>query len=402
MKKIVFFSPFYMHPIPSKRGGGVEELMTLLLNENEKQNPEYEFYFVQKKLYGKNKKYETLDCFKNSKIVYIKYNRFVNWIIRGFNRFLKLIKINKRFSNLYYNKAYKAIKSINPDHIIFERDYDVITEKFTKNYGKDKLSFHIHTQILNKEPIDKYFGSLISVSNFISDDWKSFLGNKPEMKYYVSMNCVNEDRFNKTISHEERVKLREQYGFKNDDFIVVLCGRICEDKGTDKLIEAILPLDKSIKLLIVGSVNTTGNEKTPFLRYIQKQVIQHPDKIKATGYVNNSELYKIYQMCDLQATPSMWEEAAGLVSIEGQIAGLPQIITNSGGMPEFASKSGTIIIEKDENIVDSLSNAINKLHSDKNLCKKMSEENKIHGLEFNKARYYKDFIEILNDLTRKK
>ena len=37
MKKIVFMMPFYMLPLPSTMGGGVEELMTLLLNEHEKQ-----------------------------------------------------------------------------------------------------------------------------------------------------------------------------------------------------------------------------------------------------------------------------------------------------------------------------------------------------------------------------
>ena len=37
MKKIVFMMPFYAFPVPSTMGGGIEELMTLLLNENEKQ-----------------------------------------------------------------------------------------------------------------------------------------------------------------------------------------------------------------------------------------------------------------------------------------------------------------------------------------------------------------------------
>lgn len=403
MIKIVFFMPFYAFPIPSTMGGGVEELMTILLEKHEKkENEDVKFYFVQKQLYGKNKKFETENIYRNSELVKVKYNRFFNFLVRGFNRLLKCLKINKRFSNDYYNKAFKEVKKINPDLIIFERDYDVITKRFVKEFGKEKLSFHIHTQILDqdKENLNKYFGSIITVSKFISEDYKKFLGDSSKLKHYVLLNCVNEERFNKRITSEERENIRNRFGFSKDDFVVVFCGRLCEDKGIDILVETFEKLDKNIKLLIVGGVETANNKKSAFLFKLKQMIEKNPDQIKTTGYIKNSELYRFYESADLQVVPSMWEEAAGLIVIEGQMCGLPQIITKSGGMVEFASKSGTIILPKDENLKENLAKEITRLSKEKDTLKKMSEENIKHGNMFNKQRYYKEFIEIVEDLNK--
>ena len=397
MKKIVFLMPFYAFPVPSTMGGGVEELMTILLEEHAKDiKADTEFYFITKQLYGTNKKlYDSKQEYKNSKIIKIKYNQFLNNCIRATNRVLKKLHINKRFSNIYYNKAYNEIVKINPDLIIMERDYDVITKKLIKKFGKEKLSFHIHTQILNKEKIDDYFDSIITVSNFISEDWKNYLSKSSKMKHFVLPNCVNEDRFIKQISEDERKSLRAKFEFLDDDFVSIFCGRICEDKGIDKLIDAILRLDDHHKLLIVGSVSAANKEKTPFLTKIEEMAKNNPNKIKTTGYIANNELYKYYECADIQIIPSMWEEAAGLVAVEGQICGLPQIITKSGGMIEFASPDGTIIIKKDENIVSSLMKQIEYLSSNKKILKEMSEKNKSHGLIFNKKTYYENFKKII-------
>lgn len=401
MKKIVFMMPFYMLPLPSTMGGGVEELMTLLLNEHEKQeNPEYKFYFVNKKIYGKNAKFQTDCTYKNSEVINIKYNRFFNTIIRLINKGLKILKIKKRFQTIYYKKAFNLIKKLNPDQIIFERDYFADMNKYAKTFGKEKLSFHVHTQVLDKENISEKFGSIITVSKFIADDWKDYLNGKP-MNYHVLPNCVNEDRFNKKLSSKERNEIRTNLGFDKNDFVVLFCGRIHKDKGIDKLIDAIIPMDKQVKLLIVGSVSAADNPKSVFENMIKQKVRENPERIKFTGYVNNSELYKIYQSSDIQIVPSVWEEAAGLVVIEGQHSGLPQIVTQSGGMVEFANPEGTIIVEKENNLVENLTSEINKLKNDSELRANMSESNKKHAQKFDKVSYYKNFLKIAEKITRK-
>ena len=101
MKKILFLMNYYSLPVPSTMGGGVEELMTLLLNEHEKEeNPEYKFYFINKKLTGKEKKYNTEKEYKNSEVINVKYNHLANFFVRAVNKIFRKLKIKKQF-NLY-------------------------------------------------------------------------------------------------------------------------------------------------------------------------------------------------------------------------------------------------------------------------------------------------------------
>ena len=67
------------------------------------------------------------------------------------------------------------------------------------------------------------------------------------------------------------------------------------------------------------------------------------------GYINNDELYKYYQIADMQAVPSMWEEAAGLVAIEGMASGLPLVVTRSGGMVEYVDEKCALTVDKEKN-----------------------------------------------------
>lgn len=400
MKKIVFFIPFYGYPVPSVMGGGIEELMTILLNEHEKQDkPDCKFYFIHKALYGKTKKQFDKDfTFKNTEIIKIKYNRVFNTLTRIFNRFLNLFKIKKRFSNDYCKKSYKAIEKIEPDLIIFEGSYDIIAGQFAKKYGKDKVWFHAHMQeTQKKENLNDYFGTIISVSNFISNDYKDFLKDNKNMNYKVLQNCVDEERFNKTITTDERNQIRQNFGFKNDDFISIYCGRICENKGADKLIEAVLSLDENFKVLIVGGVHSAKKQTTPYLQKIANFAKNNPSKIKYTGYIKNTDMFKIYQSADAQVVPTLCEEAAGLVVVEGQYSGLPQIVTNSGGMPEYINPEGAVVLEKDKNLIKNIASELKKLQNDKKNYKNMSENNTKFAQQYTKSNYYNTFMKIIKE-----
>ena len=69
-------------------------------------------------------------------------------------------------------------------------------------------------------------------------------------------------------------------------------------------------------------------------------------------------------------------------------------------MVEFASKSGTIILPKDNKLKDNLAKEIANLAKDKEKLKMMSAKNIEHGNLFNKQRYYKEFIEIVEELNK--
>ncbi len=263
----------------------------------------------------------------------------------------------------------------------------------------ENISFHIHYQETVKSRIGEDYSTLISVSEFISKDWEKYFQQQGKNKnFFVLPNCVDEERFNKKISLKERAEIRNKVGFKEDDFVIIFCGRIAKEKGIKELIKAVVETKENVKLMIVGGVRSIKAETSPYLRDVKELVDNNPDKIKFTGYVKNSELFKYYQAADLQAAPSLWEEAAGLVVLEGQYSGLPQIITQSGGMSEFACKDGAIIIDKEKNVSENIRKAIEKIYKSPELRKKMIEANAENCKKYTKHAYYKNFLEILEKL----
>lgn len=404
MKKILFLMNYFSLPVPSTMGGGVEELMTLLLNEHEKEeNPEYKFYFVNKKLTGKEKKYNTEKKYKNSEIVNVKYNHVAIFLTRAINKIFRKLKIKKQFSNSYDRHALKTVKKLNPDLIIFEGSFECGDGRYAKTFDINKLALHIHYQYGDSSKFDlkNYFSSTISVSNFISEDWEKYMQNNypnSKVNYLVLPNCINQDRFTKEISPDERTQIREKFNFKPDDFVIIFCGRIAKEKGVKELIEVVAGLPENIKLLIVGGVKSIKSETTPYMQKIVSLTEKYSEKVKFTGYIKNDELYKYYRSAELQIVPSLWEEAAGLVVVEGQACALPQIVTVSGGMPEFTAKDGCILVHKDERLKPELESAILKIYSSKAVQNEMKKANLQNYKKYTKEIYYKNFIELLGKI----
>lgn len=399
--KIAFCNSIIGLPVPSTLGGGAEELLTILLNENQTQNSENEFYFVQKYLYGQDAQYMSPNQYKNSKLVYVKYNRFLTFIQRAFNKCLKILKIKRNFPTVfptnYHHKMFKEVKKIKPDIIIFEGQIDANIRKYQKTFGKSRLYLHLHIQDMDKVAMDKNVAGIIAVSDFVKKDYESFV-HQP-MDNYVLYNCVDENRFSHRLTAAERTAIRQKYHFTEHDFVVVFCGRIAPEKGIKELCESVLNADANVKLLIVGGVSSARKETSPYLQQIQKIANEHQDRIRFTGYVKNDELYQIYQSADVQVVPSIWEEAAGLVVIEGQLSGLPQIITKSGGMVEYANPDGCIVIDKDELLVGKMTEAIEKLQNNPQLAKKMGSVNQEFAKKFNKKSYYNNFNKIIQEIA---
>ena len=402
--KIVFVNPHNGLPVPATMGGAVEELLNILLIQNEKSSNPYELFYVQKYLTGEDKKYLCEKTFKYDKIVYVKNNKFRNLFYRVINKLCRIFRVKKKYSNFvpldYDNNAYKAIKKINPNVIIFQSHIPANIKKYINRFGKEKLMYHLHVQDTQKMQINKYVHGLIAVSDFIKNDYEKFIGHV-DMKNYVLRNSINEDKFSRKITSEEKVSLRGSLGFLPDDFVVIYCGRILKKKGVDKLLEAILLTPKNIKLLIMGSTGSIKNCSEPFIDNIAKIAEENSDKIKFSGYIKNSEVYKYYQIADLQVVPSMWEEAAGLVVLEGQMCGLPQIITRSGGMVEYAT-SETVILERDDKFVKNLAEKIIEFSNNASklsLSKRISLEN---SKKYTREMYYQQFRKIIEEITDEK
>ena len=81
-------------------------------------------------------------------------------------------------------------------------------------------------------------------------------------------------------------------------------------------------------------------------------------RIKFTGLIPQSEISALYHIADVAVLPSMWEEPAGLTMLEAAAAGVPVITTNAGGIPEYLRNDLGIFLDRDNELVNNISNNI--------------------------------------------
>lgn len=389
MKKIALVLP-EVYPVPAVLGGAVEELVTILIEQNEiEQNAEFiVFSMANAQAEEKAKEY------KHTKVVFIQKtslgDRLINRILRYSNPFIKgktLIDI------AYYRRVFRYLKEHPVDAIVVEGGLYHEFHRFAEEFGKDKIYLHIHHHLLCEPYIDHLYGGVIGISEFVTKEWMRTTEDKTVRPYTV-YNCVNEEKFNKKITAEEREQLRSEFGFEPEDMVVMYCGRILEVKGARELVQAVINIDDPhIKLLMIGSAISGGNAATPYVAEVQQLVEQAGDKVKFTGYIDNKELYRYYQSADIQAIPSLWEEAAGLIAIEGMLSGLPLIVTKSGGLVEYATADMAIQIDR-ENVVANLEEAIKDLTGNPAKREQMRTASYEKAKEFPKSRFYNSFVEV--------
>lgn len=378
--------------VPPIYGGAVETLLFSLIKYNEK--------------YGKlrmtiieshdDQAVELSRTLKNTKFVFIKESVFGKALYRIFRKVKDCTWMSGKFFSEYMYRAFQYVKKNIPDVdlIIIEEDFQTQGYEKFKKYFPGKVVYHSHLHEVPRKNI--YHDFVISVSEFCRNEWLKFFSEK---NTFVLRNAINIELFKRRISQQERVRIREKYGISPQDFVVLFCGRIIPVKGLRELIKAVLTIeDNKVKLLCVGSSGFAQADKNSYLREIQNLVVCHQERIVFTGYIENNDLYKYYQVADVQVVPSLWEEAAGLVTIEGMCSGLPLIVTKSGGMVEYIDEQCAMIVDRKE-IVKNLTRAICMAQSDSIWRAKASEVGLKRAEHFSEERYFESFISIVRTIT---
>jgi spore coat protein SA len=314
----------------------------------------------------------------------------------------KYFHANKRFVGTYYEAVYKKCLAEDFDLIIAEGGNYAAFRKFSEDFGKKKLALHIHHNLHDSKDIAGIFGSTIAVSNFINDDWvrskKEFKEDNSQANY-VLVNAVDESKFSKELSEEERAAIRASMGAKDDDFLVGYIGRIQDVKGVIELVEAVNKIkNPRVKLAVIGASGFSGSSNTSYYNKVIRR-IDSSARCVHLGYVDNCEVYKYAKSFDLRCMPSLWEEAGSIALVEAIHCGVPLVVTRSGGMPEVVSKKGAIIIEKTGDVVENIRHAIEDISKmPESKIEAMIEANLEQSKKFTKKAFYENFIKITEEI----
>ncbi|MGO5048685.1 glycosyltransferase family 4 protein [Dysosmobacter sp. Sow4_B12] len=408
-KRVIMLLPPTVFPIPAVCGGAVEQLITHLLDVNEIENRAT--FIVVSKYDERAAKIK----YRNSDVKYLNQNGLVigyekrfklMWVLycvwlKIFHNHIaeKLLRRPHNRMDLYSFQCALIARMQHVDFVVNELHgfgVDAPLMVFNSIVGRDKFYNHIHTVRDEYLVSRKIINNSISISEYVRNHWvvDRTIPGKNEVLY----NCIDVDRFRHTMTETERAILRKSLGIKDADFLVIFCGRLIPEKGIKELLQAFDLIDshaeKNIKLLLIGSEAFSNGNLTDFSREMMKKANEAQNVIPL-GYIPNSELPAYYALADAQVIPSIWQEGAGIVAIEGMAAGLPLIITKSGGMPEYAGQGTSIQIPIDPQLPEHIAEAIIQLAENPDLCKKMGKAGQKQAQKFSREAYYSNFLEIV-------
>ena len=410
-KRRIMLLPPTVFPIPATCGGAVEQLITHLLDINEKEN-RAKFIVVSK--------YEEQAAkiqYRNSDVYYLDSDGFVMGWAKGFRVLWALYRawlkvfhnhVAERFlgklqyrMDLYSFQCALIAKIMHVDVVVNELHdfgFDAPLAVFNDVVGREGFYNHIHS--VREENLDsrRIINNSISISEYVRDRWvkDQSIKGKNEVLY----NCVDVEKFQNTLSEAERIEARKKLGISEKEFLVLFCGRLASEKGVEQLLDAFDLLhswaEKNIRLLLIGSAAFSMGNTTDFSRKIVERALNNPSVV-VLGFIPNEQLPLYYGLSDAQVVPSIWQEGAGVVAIEGMAAGLPLIITQSGGMPEYVGKGAAIQLPIDSKLPEHIADAIVKLAQNPNLCKKMGDAGKKRAKDFSREAYYSSFLDIVGN-----
>lgn len=376
-------------PVPATQGGAIETLMTSLADENERQQ-RLDLTVVT-----------PADTESNNRIVAYSHTHFISIPdaspVRRFehrwrNALLRRISRSYKPSpSAFYDQALQSIRSEQFDALILEGGPANGIASFDRCFPS-KIWYHLHYTPALEEPFNSSASRVLTVSNFAGKVWsENCATHQPVLTVY---NGIDTSRFTRKINLQERQQIRRSVGFTDDDFVILYCGRIIKEKGVLELLKAVASInDSHVKLMIIGSSNFGPSQLTPYVAKVTSLADSLGKRVVYTGYIPNIQLVPYSKSADMQAIPSMCEEAAGLVGIEGMAAGLPLVVTHSGGLQEYVSSDCSIVIERDDNLIESLADAILTLRDDPSKRARMAQAGVERSRLFDTKAMYSQFVQ---------
>lgn len=386
-------TPYF--PVPAVKGGAVETMVENLLQANENDES---IHFTVVSCYDSDAK-EKSSHFLNARFIYIDCNHF--WCrlsLFAYKAINRVFHLRLPFLDFYHSIGTRKILSLDPDLVIVEGG--CLTHEFaalSRKLGKDRMAIHLHAKFESSAVADNIFGHVLAISRFVADAWIKTSSLSSE-NVYVLKNCIDTSRFDKKLTQVEQNALRNRLGIESDDIILIFCGRIVPEKGIRELINAIeLCENPKIKLLIVGDTNFGLSKRTTYLEQIRQLVAKNKDRIRMTGYIENSLLYQYYSIADIAVVPSIWDEPAGLVAIEAMVTGTPLVATKAGGLPEYVNDECAVIVLRD-GLIQNLSKAFKLIMETPNLLDKMAQQCLAEATRYSLEAYHHDFSEVLEKI----
>ena len=264
---------------------------------------------------------------------------------RGIDLFGKLLVYNYLSASKLINELIRK-EGMNYDVVVAHDWLSVMGGVTVKKESKLPLAFHVHSTehgrtlgngssvVSNIELRGANMADMIVTVSYAMKDELIKLGF-PKEKIQVSYNGVDPKKYNpESIPKDKIRRVRESYGIKDDDLMILFLGRLVGVKGVDKLIMSlphVLSKYPKAKLVIVG-VGDLQEYLTNLTRTMRLD-----DYVRFNfNFIPEEERILQYAACDIAVFPSHYEPF-GIVALEAMAMEKPVVVGAAGvsGMREI-------------------------------------------------------------------
>jgi glycosyltransferase involved in cell wall biosynthesis len=187
------------------------------------------------------------------------------------------------------------------------------------------------------------FTALLPVSDYCKRESASYW-SIPEERMEVLYNGVSLEQF--TPDPAAAAARRAALGLSPDEVVLLYVGRVCEQKGSDLLLQAYAKLraeGRGVRLVVAGPIGQFGQngkeEAAAFTEALRRQ------RGIYLGPVEEEILPSVYNMADVFVLPTRNNEMFGMAAIEAQACGRPVVCSDHGGLPEVVNEASGLLFE---------------------------------------------------------
>lgn len=195
------------------------------------------------------------------------------------------------------------------------------------------------------------------------------------------------------VTHDEIDEARKQWGFRNDDFVIGIVGRLTRVKNHNQFLDAgriAIQNDPRIKLCIVGD----GPLKTDLQQ--QAKSLGIAEQTVFTGWVH--PVFPLVSGMQAKVMCST-SEGFGIALLEAMLCEVPVIASRVSQIPSIVVDGQTGLLVP-PNSMDALADAMVRLASDSELHAQMKTAARLHVLDkFPIEREVQDTAAVYQNLT---
>ncbi|WP_224448676.1 glycosyltransferase family 4 protein [Haloprofundus salilacus] len=301
------------------------------------------------------------------------------WVNVTLPRVLRVDDIDCFLGPNFLKPIYCPVPSVIVVHDLVHRVHPAVHTAAYRAYLRTFLPLSIRTA-----------DHIVTVSESTRRDLQRFY-DVPNSRVSVAPPAAD-DRFHpRTLSDDERYRLREEYNLPNE--FVLFVGNVEPRKNVSTLVRALARLPESDRLpvVVVGQDHVPDPEFKDVLNAAWSEGL-----VYRPGYVPDDDLPLLYNLASVFVYPSLYE-GFGIPPLEAMQSGTPVVTSDRSSLPDVVGDAGVTVDPTDP---DALADAITRLLTDSDLAQTYRERGLARAEQFSWKSTALTISDALNKVRR--